>query len=96
MTLKTKIATILGKPSTSYVLIIIVLAMMLAPIIFTAFTSFKSREETFRWPPTYFPEEPTLQAYHEVLFRSPMVRHLLNSLIVALGTTAIVIAGGAF
>jgi ABC-type glycerol-3-phosphate transport system permease component len=96
MTLRDTIAKILGKPLTSYLLLIIILAIMLAPIIFTAFTSFKPRAETFRWPPTYFPEKPTLQAYHEVLFRSPMVRHLLNSLIVALGTTTIVIAGGLF
>ncbi|UCF57770.1 MAG: carbohydrate ABC transporter permease [Deltaproteobacteria bacterium] len=96
MTLKNTIARILGKPFASYVLLIIILAIMLAPIIFTAFTSFKPRAETFRWPPTYFPETPTLQAYHEVLFRSPMVRHLLNSLIVAVGTTSIVIAGGLF
>lgn len=69
---------------------------MLAPIIFTVFTSFKTREETFRWPPTYFPETPTLEAYREVLFRSPIARHLLNSLIIAIGTTTIVMIGGIF
>jgi ABC-type glycerol-3-phosphate transport system permease component len=94
--LKGTIAKILEKPFTSYLLLIIMLTIMLAPIIFTAFTSFKPRAETFRWPPTYFPEEPTLQAYHEVLFRSPMVRHLFNSLVVSLGTTAIVLVGGLF
>ncbi len=94
MRTKNMIAKILGKPFISYVLLMIILAIMLAPITFTAFTSFKSRAETFRWPPTYFPEKPTLQAYHEVLIRSPMVRHLFNSLVVALGTTAIVMAGG--
>jgi len=96
MTLRNTIAKILGKPFTSYLLLIIILAIMLAPIIFTAFTSFKTRAETFRWPPTYFPENPTLGAYHEVLIRSPMVRYLLNSLVIALGTTAIVMAGGLF
>ena len=96
MTLRNTIAKILAKPFTSYLLLIIILAIMLAPIIFTAFTSFKTRAETFRWPPTYFPENPTLQAYHEVLIRSPMARYLLNSLVIALGTTAIVLAGGLF
>jgi ABC-type glycerol-3-phosphate transport system permease component len=90
------IAKILEKPLTSYLLLIIILAIMLAPIIFTAFTSFKLREETFRWPPTYFPQEPTLQAYQEVIFESPMPRHLLNSLIIAVGTTVIVMVGGLF
>ena len=96
MRLRHTIARILEKPFTSYLLLIIILAIVLSPIIFTALTSFKPREETFRWPPTYFPEKPTLQAYEEVIFRSPMVRHLLNSLIIAVGTTAVVMAGGLF
>ncbi len=90
------IAGILEKPLTSYLLLMIILSIMLAPIIFTAFTSFKTRAETFRWPPTYFPEKPTLEAYREVLFRSPITRHLLNSLIIAIGTTTIVMIGGVF
>jgi len=90
------IARILERPLTSYLLLIIILSIMLAPIIFTVFTSFKTREETFRWPPTYFPETPTLEAYREVLFRSPIARHLLNSLIIAIGTTTIVMIGGIF
>ena len=88
------IARILERPLTSYLLLIIILSIILAPIIFTLFTSFKTRAETFSWPPTYFPKDPTLQAYHEVLFRSPILRHLLNSLIVAIGTTTIVMVGG--
>ena len=90
------IVRILDKPLTSYILLMIILSIMLAPIIFTTFTSFKTRTETFRWPPTYFPEEPTLEAYREVLFRSPILRHLLNSLIIAIGTTTIVMIGGLF
>jgi len=96
MGLRNFIANILEKRSTSYIFLIIMLIMMLAPIIFTAFTSFKTREETFRWPPTYFPETPTLQAYKEVIFESPMPRHILNSLIVAVGTTIVVIVGSLF
>jgi len=90
------VAKILEKSATSYVLLIIILAAMLAPIVFTAFTSFKSRQETFSWPPTYFPQKPTLQAYHQVIFESPIIKHLRNSLIITLGTTAVVMAGGLF
>ena len=90
------IASILEKPLISYLLLIIILFIMLAPIIFTAFTSFKTRAETFRWPPTYFPKKLSLEAYREVLFRSPILRHLLNSLIIAIGTTTIVMIGGLF
>ncbi len=90
------IARILEKPLTSYLLLIIILSIMLAPIIFTALTSFKTRVETFSWPPSYFPKKPTLEAYREVLFRSPIARHLLNSLIIAIGTTTLVMIGGLF
>jgi len=85
---------ILEKSLTSYILLIIILAIMLSPIIFTLLTSLKTRAETFSWPPTYLPKKPTLQAYQEVLFRSPILRHLLNSLIISAGTTTIVIVGG--
>ena len=90
------IARILEKPLTSYLLLVIILSIMMAPIIFTALTSFKTRAETFRWPPSYFPKKLTLEAYREVFFRSPIARHLLNSLIIAIGTTTIVMIGGLF
>ncbi|UCB45039.1 MAG: carbohydrate ABC transporter permease, partial [Spirochaetota bacterium] len=96
MILRKGIARILEKTVTSYVLLVIILSLMLAPIIFTLSTSFKTREETFSWPPTYFPKKPTLEAYREVLFRSPILRYLLNSLIIAFGTTIIVMIGGLF
>jgi multiple sugar transport system permease protein len=88
------LARILEKQLTAYLLLVVILALMLSPIMFTAMTSLKTREETFRWPPTYFPRKLTLQAYQEVLFRSPILRHLLNSVIVATGTTGIVMFGG--
>lgn len=87
---------VLDKESTAYVFLIIILTIMLAPIVFTTFTSFKTRAETFRFPPTYFPEKPTLFAYKEVIFDSPLPRHLLNSLIVSCGTTIVVIIGSTF
>ena len=90
------LSKILSKSSVNYTLLILMLAIMLSPIIFTAMTSFKPREETFRWPPTYFPETFTLEAYREVIFDSPMPRHLLNSLVVSGGTTVIVMVGSIF
>jgi len=93
---RSKLAKVFEKPITAYMVCSFMLIVMLSPIVFTALTSFKTREETFRWPPTYFPENPTLGAYHEILFESPMGRHLLNSLIIALGTTATVLVMGVF
>lgn len=92
--MRSVLVRILERQLTAYLLLVVILALMLSPIIFTAMTSLKTREETFRWPPTYFPRKLTLQAYQEVLFRSPILRHLLNSVIVATGTTGIVMFGG--
>lgn len=94
--MKRFIANILEKPLTPYLVGGIILLVMLAPLIFTAFTSFKTRQETFRYPPTYYPHNFTFEAYEQVLFRSPMPRHLLNSLIIAVGTTIVVMVGGIF
>jgi len=96
MKLKDMAAKVLEKSFTSYLLLIIVLLILLAPIIFTALTSLKSMQEAFKWPPTYFPHKFTLETYEEVIFRSPMPRYLLNSIIIATGTTAIVLIGGLF
>ena len=94
--MRSAITRILEKPATSYIFLIAVLIVMLAPIIFTAFTSLKPRQETFQWPPTYFPETLTLQAYKEVIFKSPLPRHILNSLVIAVGTTVVVMVGSLF
>ncbi|MBD3304905.1 hypothetical protein GF339_00950, partial [candidate division KSB3 bacterium] len=59
MSIRSIAASILEKERTSYIFLIIMLSIMLAPIVFTALTSFKTREETFQWPPTYIPHTPT-------------------------------------
>jgi multiple sugar transport system permease protein len=96
MGMRKALAKLLSKTTTTYVILIAMLAVMLAPIIFTAMTSLKTRQETFQSPPTYWPQNFTLAAYREVIFESPMPRHLLNSLIVAGGTTIIVMTGSIF
>lgn len=96
MKLRNIIAKTFENPLTSYILLILILIVSLSPIIFTFLTSLKTRTEAFSWPPTYFPHAPTLKAYFTVIFQSPLPRHLLNSLIVALATTGIVVSGGLF
>ena len=96
MGIKKALAKLLSKTATTYVILIAMLAVMLAPIVFTAMTSLKTRAETFQSPPTYWPQNFTLEAYREVIFDSPMPRHLFNSLVVAGGTTIIVMCGSVF
>lgn len=90
------LANVVGHKATPYVLMTVLLFFLLIPIIWTFLTSFKSLEETFRWPPTYLPERATGEAYVDVIKRSPVPTYLLNSLMIALLTTVVVTATGLF
>jgi multiple sugar transport system permease protein len=62
-------------------------AIVLLPFIFMVMTSFKTKSEAIRIPPTFFPESFTLDAYARVLFDTPMPLYLINGLIYAGGVT---------
>lgn len=62
-------------------------AFSLAPFLWTALTSIKPAGEVFASPPGYLPRRPTLENYSEIFDRRPFGRYLLNSLIVASGST---------
>ena len=96
MEFKRIIANLLGSTTAAYLISSLMLIIMLSPLVFTLFTSFKTLDEVFIWPPTVFPEKPTLEAYHEVIFRSPMPSHIINSLIITLATTGIVVGASMF
>jgi ABC-type glycerol-3-phosphate transport system permease component len=71
----------------------------LAPIAWMFLTSIKPTREIFQFPPTLWPEEPTLDPYRLLfrtlsggeltLFRYPMWRYLMNSILLAFGTVLI-------
>jgi multiple sugar transport system permease protein len=72
------------------------LAGMVAVLFFTLFpfvvvvgTSLKTMGEVFRSPATIIPQVVVWQNYVDVFIRIPMVRHLLNTLIIAGATTII-------
>jgi len=83
-------------PATPYVGAGILLFFILIPIAWTFLTSLKTLEESFFSPPTYLPQTPTLQAYKQVIFNSPMPVYILNSIIYALSTTVCVVTAGIF
>jgi multiple sugar transport system permease protein len=69
--------------------------LWLLPVVWMVVTSLKLPENIVRVPPEWIPLPPTLEHYHEVLFSSSRTarigRAFVNSLIVALGTTAVVV-----
>lgn len=59
--------------------------LLVLPLLNLFAASFKSDGELFA--PGFWPTNPTLEPYREALQKYPLARYLLNSLVVAVGTT---------
>ena len=62
------------------------------PALWILLTSFKGEAELVRQPITYLPQAPTLANYVRAFGDQPLLRYLGNSLVVALGSTALSLA----
>ncbi|PWH14446.1 MAG: carbohydrate ABC transporter permease [Anaerolineae bacterium] len=71
-----------------YLLVILAVILSLAPLVYLLITSFKEPNLTFNLPPVWI-FKPTLQNYREVLAGGQFEKYFVNSLVVALSTTAI-------
>lgn len=78
-----------------YAAVLMAVILSLFPIVYLLITSFKPQELTFSVPPVWA-FKPTLQNYREVFAGGDFIRYFLNSLIVALLTTAFSLVVGAF
>ena len=72
-----------------YALIVIFLFITLFPLAWVFSTSFKPNEEAISFPPKFLPENTTFSNYVFVLTDPGLVRSLLNSFAVSLGSTAL-------
>ncbi len=63
------------------------------PILWMVLTSFKTEADAFAFPPKIL-FEPTLDNWRIALIDSPFTRHLTNTLIITLGSTAVALALG--
>ena len=81
------------KTALIYLALIVAIILSLFPLFWLFLTSIKPKSLTFAIPPAWiFP--PTLENYQEVFLYGPFSQFFLNSIIVALGTTAIAITVG--
>ncbi|MDE2080739.1 MAG: carbohydrate ABC transporter permease [Burkholderiales bacterium] len=62
------------------------------PALWILLTSLKGEAELVRQPITYLPQAPTLANYVRAFGDQPLLRYLGNSLVVALGSTALSLA----
>ncbi|MEM2668389.1 MAG: carbohydrate ABC transporter permease [Candidatus Methanomethylicaceae archaeon] len=86
---------IIENKKTPYLILIPFSIFLLSPIILMLFTSFKGYEEIFKYPPTIFPQNPTLDIYIRVI-KSEAILGLRNSSIMAIGTTFFVLLASIF
>ena len=68
-----------------------VILLIVFPLFWMIVTSLKPESELFTRPPTFFPSEYTLANYERLLFDTHFPTFFMNSSIVALGTTLLVI-----
>ncbi len=61
------------------------------PLIWMILTSLKPQTELFRIPPTFWPQSVTFEHYIRLLVDTPFLLYMRNSIIVAIGTTVLVI-----
>jgi multiple sugar transport system permease protein len=72
-----------------YGLIAIFLFITLFPLLWVFSTSFKPNEESINFPPKFLPEKITFSNYVFVLTDPNLVRSLINSFVVSVGSTAL-------
>src|SRR5690349_16135511 len=78
----------------AYTGIAIALVITLFPVYWIASNSFKYDIDIFAVPPEWFPVNPTLKHYHAAFIERPFLQYALNSLIIAVSTTAISVVLG--
>src|SRR5262245_37246844 len=78
----------------AYTTIVITLVVTLFPVYWLASNSFKYDIDIFSVPPLWFPSKPTLKHYHEVFVERPFLIYAMNSLIIAIATTAVSVTLG--
>lgn len=72
----------------AHIVAVVVLVAMLMPLIWMVSTSLKPPTEVFSGALNIVPENPTLENYEIALARVPLLRYLLNSVIMAGAVTA--------
>jgi ABC-type glycerol-3-phosphate transport system permease component len=70
---------------------IVVLAIAF-PLFWMLSTALKPNDETFALPPTLLPAHPTLEQFRRLLTETPFATFFLNSVIVGLCTTVLVVS----
>jgi multiple sugar transport system permease protein len=75
-----------------YSLIAVFLFITLSPLVWVLSTSLKPNTEAISFPPKILPKDPTIDNYVFVLTEPTLVRSLINSFIISIGSTVLSVA----
>lgn len=62
------------------IILMVVCALLLLPLIMLVANGFKTPQEILTWPPTIFPNNPTLENFYRVFSETPLLKWIFNSL----------------
>jgi multiple sugar transport system permease protein len=80
----------MSKKPAAYVLLAVCAAGMILPFFWMAVTAFKTQDEALKFPPTLIPREFVFGNFRDAFRAVDFTRYILNTLVMALGTTALV------
>ncbi|MGC9530479.1 MAG: carbohydrate ABC transporter permease [Candidatus Bipolaricaulaceae bacterium] len=72
-----------------------VTVLVLFPVIFAAFTSFKPNPEIFAYPPRLLPQQWTVEPYVSVFSQHRYLRYFLNGYLISVSSTLLCVVLGA-
>ena len=73
----------------------IICILLLTPLILLIANGFKTPQEMLVWPPTLFPQDPTLQNFQKVFTETPLLRWMFNSFAFAILSTIAIVSTSA-
>jgi multiple sugar transport system permease protein len=91
MATMTTSARVRGRVLAAYLVLGVLTLGAVFPFVWMALASLKASDELYHFPPTWWPHKIDLSFYHRVIDGTPFMRFMLNSAIVAVATTLIVV-----
>lgn len=75
-----------------YIALIFIVAVMVFPLLWMLFSSFKTEADFYSWPPSLFPKEWTLEAYRELFRRTDIAIWFRNSVFISIVVSVVSVA----
>ncbi len=76
-----------AKAWVAYLVVGFALVYTVFPVVWLVSNSFKTRLDMFAMPPIWIVDNPTMYSYVQTFIERPFVQYMVNSAIVAVGTT---------